>query len=207
MMITLPDAKALIAPAERDLVGCHQTAVKRWTDFLTQMPDLSGPLTSTTRANFISNHVCSEILRCFDASDDIQVVDGLGFLMLLFPGAVLLRFKFVGQGAPSNVATRQQKNLARQSFTAEMLQAVGCSDELTPPTTLTCGYTLADDQLGRVEIRRDCKGHKPWFYDIYGGETVAEPLPLDGLADDTKPARVASTSKPKKGNEAQAQEA
>jgi hypothetical protein len=70
---------------------------------------------------------------------------------------------------------------------------------------LTCGYTLDDGiELARVEIRRDCKGHQPWSFDIYGGEAVAEPLVFPGMTDTTRPATVTSIKEVAKKGQADA---
>lgn len=195
-MVDLPEANEALASLESLFVDAHETAISRWRELCSEHPALGAPCDSTTRANFINDHVAFEMTRLVDERPGTEVADGLGFFALRLEPAILLRFKFLGQGTPSNVSTTQQKLLARQTFTDEMMFALEGDTSLLPPTLLTCGYTIdGDGKLGRVEIRRDCKGHQSWNYDIYGGKVTTQPLVLDGLADTTKPARITKPSK------------
>jgi hypothetical protein len=206
-VIDLPSAKSQLSGLEPDLIEAHLAAAGRWRSLLKDRPDLSLPLDATTRANFINDHIGAEIAQRFDDRTGASLNDALGFQVLVVGDWIILRFKFVGNGAPSNYPTEQQEALARQSYTHEMMEALGIESTLfAPPTMLTCGYSLDGDQLSRVEIRRDCKGHLPWSYDIFGGEAVAEPLPLDGMKDNAKPARISSRRKQKSG-QAEAEQA
>ncbi len=198
-MVELDVAKRRIKPIEPLLVSAHTTAVGNWAAFLKNSPEFALPLDATTRANIINNHVCAEVDRLVADVAGIEPTDRLEFYALKIGAEVLLRFKYVGHGRPHNVATDQQKQLSRQEYTPEMTLALTGDASLAPPTLLTCGYTLDGDKVGRIEIRRDCRGHLPWAYDIYGGESVVQPLTLDGMADTAKPATVTSTRKREKG--------
>lgn len=196
-VIELNEAQPAIKPIETALTAGLTKGAENWTTLLADRPDLALPLDSTTRANFIHNHACSEIATLTADVEGVRIADGLKFFALLIGDDILLRMKFVGFGAPSNVATVQQKNLARQAFSPEMMTALdGIS---APPTLLTCGYTLDAGAIGRIEIRRDCIGHPTWSYDIYGGEAIVEPLVIPGMVDTTKPAIVTSTRKAMEG--------
>src|SRR5205085_1133431 len=107
---------------------------------------------------------------------------------------------------PHNVGTFQQKLLSRQQYDEDMVLALTGDIDLSPPTLLTCGYTLTDEsKIDRIEIRRDCKGHLPWSYDIHGGTTLIEPVFLDGMADEAKPAKVSSSRKDERKGDGQAE--
>jgi hypothetical protein len=196
-MVELPYAQDAIKPIEPTLVEGLTKAAENWETLLSEHPALALPLDATTRANFIHNHACSEVAHLTADADGVTLAEGLGFFALLIGSDIILRMKFVGYGAPSNVATRQQKLLAKQSFTPEMLLALDGIP--APPTLLTCGYTLEGAAIGRIEIRRDCIGHQTWSYDIYGGEAIVEPLVIPGMIDTTKPAIVTSTRKAMEG--------
>ena len=86
---------------------------------------------------------------------------------------------------------RRQTVPDEKQFDEPMLLALAGS-ALTPPTLLTCGYTLDGTEIARIEIRRDCKHHLPWKFDIYGGTEVVEPLVISGMDDTAKPAVVTS---------------
>lgn len=195
-MIDLPAAQARLAHIVPALIAAHEAAWSRWRTLVDEEPALALPLGATARANFIHDHVCAEIIRRVDGIPGVEPTDRLEFFALRVGSDILLRFKFVGHGAPSNVATNQQKLLARQAWDERMVLRLNGDTALGEPTLLTCGYTLAD-KIDRIEIRRDCIGHPPWMYDIYGGDTVVLPQPLPSLADQTKPARVTKPAKRK----------
>jgi len=187
-MIELVDAQHAIKPIEPALTEGLKKAAKSWETLLNDHSALALPLNPTTRANFIHDHACSEVAQLTADVAGIQVADGLQFFALRVGDDILLRMKYVGFGAPRNYATEQQKLLARQSFTQEMIVAL---DGITaPPTLLTCGYTIDGDEIGRVEIRRDCKSHVSWSYDIYGGSAVIAPQALPGMDDTARPAKI-----------------
>lgn len=206
-MIVLTEAQREIEQIKHLLIDSHETAHARWTELLREKPDLALPLDTTARAQFMHCHVCDEMERHIVNLEDVTPTTRLDFFALHVGHEILLRFKFVGYGSPGNVSTTQQRYLARQEFTEDMTLALMGDVSLKPPTLLTCGYTLDGDRIGRIEIRRDCKGHQPWSFDIYGGAAVIEPLVLDGLADKAKPATVSSKGRRAEGDESQVEEA
>lgn len=193
-MLEAEDARTRLGDIHQTLIDAHVAAVGAWERFLKERPDLARPCDATTRANFIHNHVCLEIGQRVDGMPNVELTDCLDFMALKVGHDILLRFKFVGQGTPSNVATVQQKLLARQTFSEDMTLRLTGDPALVPPTLLTCGYTLDGEKVGRIEIRRDCKGHLPWMYDIYGGETVVRPVVFEGMEDTAKPATIRKTT-------------
>ncbi len=200
-MVELDEARACIGDIEPLLIDAHTTAVGSWSTFLMEKPELALPLDATARANFIHCHIRSEVDRRVHDARGVAFTDALEFFGLRIEPKILLRFKFVGGGQPRNVQTAQQKALARQEYTESMILALTGDPTLEAPTLLTCGYTLDDGKVGRIEIRRDCDGHQPWSYDIYGGDAVSQPLVLDGLEDTAKPARITSTKRqPQEGS-------
>lgn len=195
MLIDLDAARAEIDPIQGILVEAHEAAAKKWKELVMDQPHLGKPLGATSRANVYHDYLCPEIERRVGGIPNVVADDSLGFFALKIGTSILLRHKFVGQGAPSNVRTKQQKRLARQHFDENTMIALSGDPAFQPPTLLTCGYVLDGVSVSRIEIRMDCHGAKPWSYDIYGGEAVAEPLVLKGMVDDTKPALVKSSRK------------
>jgi hypothetical protein len=195
MLITLDEARERIDPLRGILVEGHEATAKKWETLVTEQPDLARVLDATTRANFLHDHLCAEISRRVGGIPNVEATDALDFFALRIGTEILLRHKFVGQGAPSNVKTKQQKRLARQEFDEATMYALTGDKAFKPPTLLTCGYTLDGVEIDRIEIRMDCVGKLPWSFDIYGGEAVAEPLILQGMADESKPAAVKSARK------------
>jgi hypothetical protein len=197
-MVELEDVQSRFGALHQPLIDAHIAAAANWATFLKEHPHLARPCDSTARANILHCHIRSEVAPRVADMPGVKVTDCLGFVGLKIHHDILLRFKFVGHGAPSNVATTQQKLLARQEFTEDMTLALTGDPALTPPTLLTCGYTLDGEKIGRIEIRRDCKGHLPWMYDIYGGTTVVRPTVFEGLEDTAKPAKIRKTTERKK---------
>lgn len=205
LVIELHRARERIKPLEALLSASHEAAAKIWRETLTERPKFALPLDKTTRANILHNHLEAEVARRVEPLTNVAVADGLGFFALRIDEYILIRLKYVGcDGAPHNVATTQQRLLARQTYDEDMVMALNGDLTMAPPTLLTCGYTLTDEhELGRIEIRRDCKGHLPWRYEIYGGSAIVEPIFIDGMADDTKPAVITSERKRKGQGEAE----
>ena len=189
-MVELSEAREAIKPIEPALIKGLKTAAEKWQWLHEEKPELVVPLDTTTRAKFLHNHGCSEIALITAEVPNVRVAEHLDFFALHVGDDILLRVKFVGRGMPHNYPTQRQKELAKQQFSGDlMLSLDGITDA---PTLLTCGYTLDTVDIDRIEIRRDCVGHLPWNYDIYGGEAIVEPLVIPGMTDTTKPAIVTS---------------
>ena len=191
-MVELDHTQSRIEPYKPMLVEAHQAAVDVWAKLLKELPEAVHPFDDTARANLIHPHIRYEVARRIEGSPDVAVNDKLKFFALMIGDDILLRFKYVGHGMPRNYGTTRQKELASQRFTSKMTADLLGDASLQPPTMLTCGHTLDGDKLGRLEIRRDCKGHLPWSFDIFGGDAVNAPLVIPTLEDETRPARVKS---------------
>jgi hypothetical protein len=194
-MVDLPDAQDRLGPLRQLIIDAYLSAWETWRKLL-EHSEFSRPLSTTTRANFIHDHVCLTIDAAIDDLQNVTSTKALEFYALRIDSDILLRFKCVQHGVPSNVKTHRQKRLARQIYTRdEVLALVGEDEALIAPTLLTAGYTIDGDAIGRIEIRRDCQPGLPWSFDLYGGDELVQPLVLDGLEDETKPAIVASARK------------
>jgi hypothetical protein len=189
-MIDLPEAKGRLESLEPEFIAAHQEALVGYVERMTIDPGWFLAFDMTTRANILNNQVCARIEQRAASWAGVEVNDRLRFFALLIEPDILLRFKYVGHGVPHNVPTEQQKLLARQTYDEPMMLALAGDADAAPPTMLTCGYTIDGDEIGRVEIRYDCKGHQPWSYDIYGGTALSAPQMLPGMEDTTKPAKI-----------------
>jgi hypothetical protein len=207
MLIALDDARERIKPIESMLIDAFETATRMWARLVREQPDMALPLDSTARAKFIACHACHALEPSVASMPGVEVNDQLGFFALRLPPDVLLRLKYVGNtdGAPHNYPTRQQVLLSRQTYDENMLMALGGDDAFTAPTLLTCGYTLDELDIGRIEIRCDCAGRLSWAYDIFGGDALMEPLTFPDVPRDPKPARVASSRRVQRKDDRQAQ--
>lgn len=201
-MVEFDAAQQRCKVLERPLVEAHKAAVGKWATFVKDKPDLALPFDATARANFIHPHIRHEILqRVAPLSNVRPTPEKLDLFGLMIDDDLLMRFKFVGNGLPHNYPTDRQKELAEQKFSEGLVELLLGDGSLDPPTMLTCGYTLEGEKLGRLEIRRDCKGHLPWSYDIFGGQAVVSPLILPGMEDRTRPAKISSKKKRAADNE------
>ncbi len=189
-MVDLPETKSRLEPLVPHITAAHESAMSGWVARLREDSEFTLPLDITTRANILNNHICKQVERRVGDMSGVRLNDKLGFFAVLVEPDILLRFKYVGHGAPANVKTKQQKLLAKQTYNEQMMLALAGDAGAEPPTLLTCGYVIDGDKIGRIEIRRDCKGHQTWSYDIYGGDAVILPLTLPGQEDTTKPARI-----------------
>jgi hypothetical protein len=192
MLIEAPAAKEKIERVEAILIDRHKVVVDRWFEMVAAVPQYAKAMKPTTRAGWIHDHLCPEVEAGVDGIADVLAHEALGFFALSIDNEILMRLKYVGQGAPSNVATDQQKLLARQEYDEAMLDSLGTDPALGLPTFLTCGYTLGDGELGRLEIRCDYKRKTLWSFDLYGGEAVSAPLEFPGMPQEALPALVKS---------------
>src|SRR5271165_5864839 len=179
-MIDLPEAKNQLELLVPHLTAAHEAAMESYVTEVKKRPEFTLPFGLTTRAQILHDHICAQVEQRVANLYDIKINDKLGFFGLMVGDDILLRFKYVGQGAPTNIATQQQILLAKQTYNDQMMLNLTGDASLAPPTLLTCGYVIDGDKIGRIEIRRDCKGHITWSYDIYGGNTVIIPQALPG---------------------------
>jgi hypothetical protein len=194
-MLSLNEARDRLSPIEPHLVDSFQAATARWRELLFVSPQIALPLDRKTRANIVHCHVCHEIEQRIADIEGVVPTEALGFFAVRVGDDLLLRFKFLRFGRPSNIPTDQQTLLAGQLYDEDMMLALEEAGFAGPPTLLTAGYSLDSDELAHVEIRCDCRGRQPWVYDIFGGDALAEPLVFPGMEDTARPAVVRSTRK------------
>jgi hypothetical protein len=192
VLIQAPAAKEKVDRIEPMLVGSHKSTIDLWFEMVAEAPQYAKAMSATTRAGWIHDHLRPEVEAQIAEVPGVVAHEALGFFALTIDDEILMRLKYIGQGAPSNVATDQQKLLALQQYDEEMLAALGSDPALTPPTFLTCGYTLGDGELGRLEIRCEFKRKALWSFDLYGGEAVSAPLEFPGMPQEALPALVKS---------------
>jgi hypothetical protein len=186
----MKEVSDLLEPLQATLTEAHLEAAKRFREMA---PATVAALNARERANFLHAQIRALV------SADVEDIEGAEVTAwdvdtVAVGSNLLVRFKFLGNGDPANVSTKQQELLARQQYKQETMELLALSGITEPPTIVTCGYTLNGMEIGRILIQRDCKGHDRWFYDIYGGSTVHEPLHLPGI-EEAKPAVVRSRKK------------
>jgi hypothetical protein len=194
-MVNIEEAQERIAPLRPLIIQAHETATARLTELVTEHTHLALPLDAAAKFKFIHCHVVQEITVLVQDVAGVEPNDDLKFFALAIKPNILLRFKSVAGGAPRNYKTTQQDLLAQQQFKQGALDDLVSNSVFgVQPTVLTCGYTLDGTSLKHVEIRRDLKNSPTWLFDIYGGESVIAPVPLDNQLDPITPATVTSKS-------------
>jgi hypothetical protein len=192
-VLSLLEVRQQLDPLHPIFTAAHIGAAKRLRDVTEKFPEAMAALNATERANWLHGQIRSLVSAGVETVESARItawdIDTVAVGVNL-----LVRFKYVGGGSPANVDTEQQRLLAKQSYKDVALEVLALAGITEPPTTVTCGYTLDGFDIGRVMIRRDCAGHDPWTYDIYGGAAVVEPLLLRGI-EEARPARVSSSKK------------
>lgn len=196
-MMTLDQTKALLGDHVEEVLAVPvEKAVGTWQRFVQSNPDIAMPLDATTRANMIHNWAAREVRTALVDHPVAREVSALGFFAVAFNVNPLVRFKLVNGGRPSNVATEQQKDLMRQQYAEDAMDALIGEGMPNPPTLLTCGYRLDHAaQLVRVEVRCDYAGDCLWTWTIWGEEGAAGTYEVTTLplGPDPEPAVVRST--------------
>jgi hypothetical protein len=196
-MIEFDDTRDQLGSLHEPLVEGFKAGVATWAELIEKAPHLAARMNPTARANFIHPQICAEVEIRLADFPDVRLTDALDTPAFMVGHDILLRIKYVGHGIPHNYPTVRQRYLSRQMYESDIALELTGDPSLRPPTLLTAGYTLNGIELDRVEIRRDCKGHLPWAYDIFGGTMAYEPLVLQGLEDVVRPAVVTSKEKAK----------
>ncbi len=197
-ILTMHEAQALLDPyRESVLVDPAVRAVAMWQKFVVRAPDLAAPLDETARANNIHCWWRTEVRRALGQANGIREVRALGFFAVAVDTNPLVRFKFLGDGSPSNVLTGQQRDLAFHRYDDDAMRALALDRIYAPPTILSVGYSLdAAAQLKSLQVRCDLGKHLLWRWHIWGDQAAGggsiEPMPLPGTPSPS-PAHVRST--------------
>lgn len=171
-MLTLDETQNILGDHARALFAKpFEAAVRTWHTFVEREPEMALPLDATSRANMIHNWAQREVRTALVDHPVARELSSLGFFAVAVGSNPLIRLKFLNGGRPSNVATEQQKELARHRYGEEAMQALIAEGLPKPPTLLTCGYRLDyGATLTRVEIRCDYAGACLWNWNIWGAD-------------------------------------
>ena len=182
-MLTLDEARGTLGPyREAIFVAPLLSAVKTWHHFVETKPDMAAPLDETARANNIHCWWRTEVRRALEPAVGIKEIASLGFFSVV-TSDVLVRFKFVRAGRPSNVSTDRQVLLNHHQYKLDDMSALSLDGVTAPPNPVTCGYALDGAvQVRYIEIRCDYRGQLEWRWPIWGdaaaGGGTLEQLPI-----------------------------
>jgi len=139
MVLPKQEASKLLGPHYDSIILCFKDAWKSWEKFGELAPTCKKPLDSTTRANFIWNHVKENVKKRFKKVAGAIIRERGRLFALDVNGVALLRFKKVdSKHRASNIPTDQQLDL-QMHFRKTQSVLPGFPDEAT---WLTCGYKL-----------------------------------------------------------------
>jgi hypothetical protein len=142
MVLPKEETAKHLGPHYDRLLICIKEAWKSWEKLGELAPDCKKPLDSTSRANFIWNHIKDNVKKRFKKVSGVVIREKGRLFALEVNGVALLRFKKVdAKHRASNIPTRQQLDL-QMHFRKTQTVLAGFPDE---STWLTCGYAL--DQL------------------------------------------------------------
>jgi hypothetical protein len=209
-VLRLDDARQILDPFRQQVfVAPPGAAIATWHRFVKRQPEMAMPMDETTRANMIHAWWRREVRQVLTSTFGIREVRALGFFAVAVGANPLVRFKCINGGGPSNVETEQQKLLARHQYDDDAMAALTLDGIPSPPTLLTCGYSLdAAALLRSVEIRCDYGRSLLWRWPIWGdaaeGGGVVEPMPIPD-APGPAPAQARSTRKQRRDGQQEAQ--
>jgi hypothetical protein len=197
-VLSLDQAQNLLGPYVDDLFARPvNAAVKSWQGLVEREAELAAALDATARANNIHCWAKREVRKVLVDHPVGRESTGLGFFAVAFGSAALVRLKFISAGSPSNVATDQQKQLAKHQYSDDAMRSLISEGIMQPPTLLTCGYRLSYfSELVGVELRCDYDGLCLWNWPLLGdgggGGFELQPLPV---GPDPQPAVIRSKLK------------
>jgi len=186
----MEEVQTRLEPFNECFISSHERSVASYRKALEVEPEMAAAFSSTRRAIDIHERTCFHIRKSAISMEGIYVT-GLPTFFVAVGNDLLVRFKTLQSGSPQNHDSEAQRHYSRQQFKPEDMENLAMFGIFSPPTIVTCGYTLHLNELllDRVLIQRDCKGHQPWWYTISGGAEVSEPLLIAGTEEIT-PARI-----------------
>ena len=181
-LLSLDDAKdRLSAHQESVLVQPCQKAVKDWNSFVTTMPALAATISLTTRAGMVHDFTIAAVRAALTSG--IREIPSYGFFVVVFADDLAVRYKYIADGQPRNLSTEKQGHLAKHQYGEELLDALALEGITSPPTLVTCGYTLSPDgQIRTLSVQCDYGKSVLWRFYVYGDPGIAgnfETLPID----------------------------
>lgn len=185
-LLTLPQARERLDPlAEKLIVKPCTDAVTEYGEFVAAKPRSASAISATTRAGMIHDFTTRNVRGAVTKA--ARELDAYGFFAVLVKDDLAVRFKFLGSGQPSNVATGKQVRLSVHQYDDDLVQALAIEGVYEPPTLVTCGYALGGDgEVQSLVVQLDYGKQTVWRYYLYGEPGVSgnyEYLPLD--PDDT----------------------
>jgi hypothetical protein len=191
-MLSMLEVKDRLGPYHALLVGAHLNATKRLNSVAKRSPEFVAAFNATERANVLHGQIRSLTAIAVESVRGVSMT-AWDVDTVAVGTDLLVRLKHLGQrGTPANVQTVQQVLLSKQQYKEEVIEILSLSGIQGAPTLVTCGYSMDGLDISTIMIRRDCIGHNPWTYGIYGSVAIVEPLMLPTI-EDVKPAIVRST--------------
>ncbi len=139
-LISLEEARELLAPYTDRIASCIQAGWERWEELGKESPKSQLPLRPSTRASFVYDHIVDAARQEFvDDHPEVVLADVHGFLTLTIKDRVVLRFK---KYRSDSLRTSGIRNAQQQRFELQM-QLPGMPPQATK---LVAGYLLDELQ-------------------------------------------------------------
>ena len=181
-LLSADEAQTILDPHIDDLRACLRAGWDAWQALTEAMPVVGVHTSNRTRAGIVYDGIATEARKRFHNKPGVSLMTKLGFLVVVFDGRLVLRFKKYRPGLrTSNVLTYQQFSFAWQ---AEM--------DGTPPaaTKVVAGYLLnrLQDDIARMAITCSLGPELRWTIEIPDAWTdAALPTPIPAVPDPEEP--------------------
>lgn len=163
-VISVEEARELLAPYTDRIASCIQVGCERWEELGKESPKSQLPLRPSTRASFVYDHIVDAARQEFaDDYPDVVLADDHGFLTLTIKDRVVLRFKKYRNDSlrTSGIRTAQQQRFELQ------MQLPGMPSQATK---IVAGYLLDEFQTSISLMAVTCVDGPSleWALDITG---------------------------------------
>ncbi len=168
-LLSADEARAILDPHIDDLRACLDAGWNAWQALGEAMPEASVRTSNRTRAGIVYDAVAAEARLRFRNKPSVDLTSRLGFLIVVFDGRLVLRFKKYRYGLrTSSIPTHQQLSFTWQ---AEM-------DGMPPDATkVVAGYLLnhLQDNIARMAITCSVGPNLRWIIEITDAPAAAAP--------------------------------
>ena len=173
LLLSADEAQAILDPHIDDLRACLSAGWRAWQALCEAIPVARVRTSNRTRAGIVYDAAVAEARMRFLNKPGVHLMSRLGFLVVVFDGRLVLRFKKYRHGLRTGgIPTHQQLSFAWQ---AEM-------DGMPPAATkVVAGYLLnrLQDGIARMAITCSVGPNLRWCFDIAdAAAAAASPTPM-----------------------------
>ena len=171
-LLSADEAQAILDPHIDDLRGCLSAGWRACQEFCEAIPVARVRTSNRTRAGIVYDVAVAEARMRFLNKLGVHLMSRLGFLVVVFDGRLVLRFKKYRHGLRTGgIPTHQQLSFAWQDEMVGMPPAA---------TKVVAGYLLnrLEDGIARMAITCSVGPNLRWCFDIADAAAAASPTPM-----------------------------